>query len=80
MRTAKLVTAVAATSLLELLGTDEKMRNGTFVILQAQGGPVSVGTAAAQPYVLAQDATLKIEGVGLKSTYIQGTAAVLVVR
>ncbi len=80
MRTAKLVVAATPTSLLTLLGIDPKMRGGTFVILQAQGGTVSIGTQASQPYVLAADATLTIEGVGLKDTYIQGTAAVLVVR
>ena len=80
MRNAKLVVAATAKSLLELLGIDEKMRGGTFVILQAQGGAVNVGTKAEQPYILAQDATLRIEGVGLKDTYIVGTAAVLVVR
>ncbi len=79
MRNAKLVTAVGATSLLELLGVDEKMRGGTFVILQAQGGAVNVGNKTAQPYVLAVDQTLQVEGVGLKDTYIVGTAAVLVV-
>lgn len=80
MRNAKLVTASPAKSLLELLGIDEKMRGGTFVILQAQGGALNVGNKSAQPYVLAVDQTLKIEGVGLKDTYIEGTAAVLVVR
>ena len=80
MRNAKLVVAVTPTSLLDLLGTSALMRNGTHLILQAQGGAVSIGNAAAQPYTLAVDQTLDIEGVGLKDTYIQGTAAVLVVR
>ena len=80
MRTAKLVVAATPTSVWELLGTAKEMRNGTFVILQAQGGAVNVGTAAAQPYVLAVDQTLQIEGTGLKDLYILGTAAVLVVR
>lgn len=80
MRNAKLVVAATPKSLLSLLGIDPKMRGGNLVIIQAQTGSVTIGTKAAQPYVLAVDQTLHLEGEGvhLKDIYIVGTAAILV--